>query len=196
MDSLNDIKKMWLTANTDTLPKADEVIKTIKKYRLKHAIKNCILVMVTLILIATMCWVLVDYKSNLLVTRIGEAFLFIAMFILFGSTTSSLKRIAMHRNFSNGEFIRFLKQEQLRQIAFQKRTQVIGFAFASVGLVLYLFEAVYKNTIQIIVVYGLTLIWIVVCWTVVRPRAIKRKTKKLAETIENLERLSAQLSNN
>jgi hypothetical protein len=196
MDSLNDIKEMWLTANTDTLPKAGEIIKIIKKYRLKHAVKNGILVLVTAILVATMCWVLIDYKSNLPVTRIGEAFLFIAMFILFGSATSSLKRIATRKNFSNEEFIRFLKQEQLRQIAFQKRTQVIGFAFASAGLVLYLFEAVYKNTIQMIVVYGLTLIWIFICWTIVRPRAIKRKTKKLAETIENLERLSAQLSNN
>jgi hypothetical protein len=196
MDSLNDIQKIWLTTNMATLPKADEIIKTIKKYRLKHAVKNGVLIALSMLLIAAMCWVLFDYKSNLLVTRIGEACLFIAMFILFGIGTNSLKRIAAQKNRSNAEFISFLKQEQLRQIAFQKRTQVIGFAFASVGLLLYLFEAVYKDTLQMLVVYGLALIWIFVCWFIIRPRSIKRKTEKLARTIENLERLSIQLSNN
>ena len=194
MDNFNDIKKIWLTANVSALPKPDEVVKTIKRYRFKHSIKNAALILFTLIMVAVMCRVLFAYRSHLFVTRIGEAFFFIAMFILLGTNAKSLSRISTQKNFSNGEFISFLKQEQLRQISFQKRTQVIGFAFASTGLLLYIFEGVYQNTVMMIVAYLLTGIWIAVCWFIIRPLAIKRKTKKLTGTIEKLERLSTQLS--
>ena len=195
MDNFNDIKKIWLTANVSALPKPGEVVKTIKRYRVKHGIRNGALILFTLIMVAVMCWVLFAYRSNLLVTRIGEAFFFIAMFILLGTNVKSLSRISTQKNFSNGEFISFLKQEQVRQISFQKRTQVIGFALASTGLLLYIFEMVYQHTVMMIVTYLLTGIWIAVCWFVIRPLSIKRKTKKLTGTIEKLERLSTQLSN-
>ena len=196
MDNFNDIKKIWLTANVSVLPKADEVVKTIKRYRFKHGIINGALILFTMIMVAVMCWVLFAYKSHLLVTRIGEVFFFIAMFILLGTHVKSLRRISTQENYSNDEFINFLKQEQVRQISFQKRTQVIGFAFASIGLILYIFEMVYHHTVVLIVAYLLTGIWIAVSWLIIRPLSIKRKTKKLTETIEKLERLSTQLSNN
>ena len=195
MDNFNDIKKIWLTANVSALPKPGEVVKTIKRYRVKHIIKNGALILFTLIMVAVICWVLFAYKSNLFVTKIGEAFFFIALFILLGTNVKSLSRISTQKNFSNGEFISFLKQEQVRQISFQKRTQVIGFALASTGLLLYIFEMVYQHTVMMIVTYLLTGIWIAVCWFVIRPLSIKRKTKKLTGTIEKLERLSTQLSN-
>jgi len=196
MDNLNDLKEIWLTADPNDLPAADKIVKTIRSYRLKHAIKKAALIFLTLLLVATMCWVLFAYKSNLLVTRIGEACMFIAMFILLSANANSLRRISNLKDCSNDEFVNFLKREKIKHTFFQKRTQLVGFAFASVGLLLYLFEGVYTTPIQMIMAYLLASLWIFICWFVIRPRSIKRKNRELTETIQNLERLSAQLSNN
>jgi hypothetical protein len=100
----------------------------------------------------------------------------------------------MARSNSNSEFIQFLKREQLRQINFYKRTQVAGFILASAGLLLYIFEAVYRNTTWMILAYMLAAAWIGLCWFVVRPFAMKRKMKSLQDTISRLESLSNQIT--
>ncbi|HEV7621985.1 MAG TPA: hypothetical protein VGO09_09635 [Flavisolibacter sp.] len=196
MDNLNDIKNTWLRADVNTLPKAEAVVKAIKNYRLMIVVKNSTLIVLTLVMLGTMCWVLFAYKSGLVTTRIGEACFFMAIFILLVTNTNSIRRIQSRKNYSNEAFLIFLKQEQLRQINFQKRTQVIGFALGSIGLVLYIFELVYKSTIFMAVGYSLLLLWLLVCWFILRPKAIKRKNDKFMETIRTLERLSNQLSNN
>lgn len=195
MDDLNDIKKIWLSADVNTLPSSNEVIRTIKRYRLLQSAKNAALIFVTLILMALMVWVVFVYKSSMLVTRIGEACFFIAMLIIIGINAGALRRVSAQKNCNNEEFITFLKQEQDRQMQLFKRTQVIGFVIAGIGLLLYCFEFSYKTHDWLIAYLPVT-IWLLVCWFIIRPISIKRKTGKLKATIEKLERLSHQLLNN
>jgi hypothetical protein len=195
MDNLNDIQKIWLSANVKNLPTANEVLKTIKRYRLKQALKNISLLVVTLALVAIMVWVVFVYRSDMLTTRIGEACFFIAMFIIISINVTSLLRVSGQKNYSNDEFISFLKQEQIRLIRFTKRTQIIGFLIASAGLLLYLFEFSYTQNAWLLT-YLPASIWILFCWFILRPIALKKKTKKLNSTIQKLEKLSGQLLNN
>ena len=195
MDNFNEIKKIWLSANATALPKAANILQTIKKYRLKQILKTGGLVVLTLFLILTMCWVLFAYHSQLISTRIGEACIFFAMFILLSVNVRSLKRVSKSKTFSNSEFLTFLKQEQLRLIRYQKKTQVIGFLLASVGLLFYLYEGVHTRFSVMIISYVGLIIWCCICWFIIHPKAMERKTKKLNETIVKLEQFLEQLQN-
>ena len=196
MDDLNDIKQIWLTSNVNALPKAEEIVKIIRRHRLKLIAKNVALILFVILMVAVMCWVLFTYSPKLFVTRIGEACFFVALFILLGAGATSLIRATTFKNYTNEAYINFLKKEQQRQFSFQKTTQVIGFAFASIGLLLYLFELIYGNIMVLVIAYLLAIIWIAASWFIVRPISIRRKAKKLNETISKLERISAQLLNN
>jgi drug/metabolite transporter (DMT)-like permease len=177
MDRLDDIKKVWLTTTVSNLPESSDLIKTFKKFRLKLLIKNVGLILLILFLIGVMISVMFNYKSNQLSTRIGEICMILAALILLGSGTASYRRISGWRNCSNEQYIKLLKIEQLKLVSFQKSKQVIGFVIMM--LCTYLFLA----------------IWLAVCWFIIGPYSLKRKTLKLSETINKLEKLSAQLMN-
>ena len=195
MDNFTDIKDIWLSANINALPGAGEMIKTIKRYRLKSIIKNISMVLLLLFMLAAMVWVVFVYKSHMITTRLGEACFFIAIFILLAIKADSLKRISAQKDYSNNSFIDFLKQEQQHQVNFFKRTQLIGFSFSAVGLLLYIFEEVHTDVIRMITGYSLLAIFFLAGWFIVRPIAIRKKTKKLNAMIEKLEGFSKQLSN-
>ena len=195
MNNLDELKQIWLTTGLEKLPKSGEIVNAIKRHHRKEALKKVALILFTLLLVAIMCWVVFDYKSRFLATRIGEACMFIAMFILLGANANSLLKMSVRVNYSNEDHINFLKQKQLKQYKRMKKTQLIGFLFASVGLLLYLFEGLYKHTTLLVTGYILVVAWIVSSWFILRPLVLKRKTRKLNETVSKLERLSAQLEN-
>jgi hypothetical protein len=193
MDNLNDIKNIWMTANVDGLPNAEEIIRTIKRYRLKHVVKNAIFILFILLLAAAMMWVVFMYKSRMWTTRIGEACFFIAMFMLLATKAGSLKRITVPQTNSNNNFIDFLKQEQQHQFHFFKRTQIVGFVFSAAGLILYIFESVHNDATTMTVAYSLLAIFLSAGWLILRPIAMRKKTARLNEMIEKLQELSTQL---
>jgi hypothetical protein len=194
MEHFEEIKQIWLSTPS-TLPGAGEIVRWIKRHRLKETLKIAGLILFTLLLIALMCWVLYDYKSKLLVTRIAEACFFIALFIILVAKTTSLIRILNWKNYSNQAYLIFLKQEQTRRAAFQKTTKIIGFSIASLGLLLYIFEMLHTNFTRMVIGYLISILWIAGSWFIVRPIAIKRSNKSLTDTIKKLEILSEQLSN-
>jgi hypothetical protein len=195
MDNLNDIQKIWFTANVNGLPESGEVIKTIKNYHTRQFMKTLFLILMSLVLGSTMVYVVFFYQSTLLTTRIGEACILIAIFILLVTNIILLKKIPGRKDFSNNEFVNYLKHEQQRQIQFHKKTQAIGFALSSAGLLLYFFEMVYRQWVLMIIAYLLLILFILICWFIIRPASLRKKTKKLQGTIEKLEIISNQFSN-
>jgi hypothetical protein len=195
MDSMNDIKQIWLSTDTTKLPKADELLRTVRRYRLIFILKSIAFGLLILILTATMVHVLINYKSQLPSTRVGEGLMITALLILWSVSFKSLRRIPVRGNYTNKQFIEYLKKEQQIHAGFQKRTQGIGFIIASSGLLFYLYEGIYLFAGQLIIGYSLALLWILGCWIILRPRMIKRMNKRLSDTIGKLEKLSSQLSN-
>lgn len=192
MDNLNDLKKLWLTANTDSLPDSKEMVNTIKKYRNKKIINKAALITAAALLAGFMVLVAFMYHSTMLTTRIGEAFFIISCIILIVTNTNSLKRMYRLKNCTNKEFVQHLEQATQNRIFYYKKTQVAGLLFNSAGLLLYMYELVYGNLILCVVAYTVMIIYLLIIWLVVRPRVYKRQSKKFIEKIQRMKLLSNQ----
>jgi hypothetical protein len=193
MDNLNDIKTIWRSANVDGLPTSQEMKGVVRKYRRQKLAKKAGTIMVTLFLLALMIGVVLFYPSVLLTTRIGEGCMLIAIVILVVNNTRSLARVYRLRNLSNKAFLEYLDLAQRGHIRFYKRTQVVGLGLISIGLLLYLFELVYKSLVAFLVAYGLTAVYLLVMWFVVRPRFFQRKKRKFDTLREKAEKIAGQL---
>jgi len=193
MDNLNDLKALWLTAKTDDLPSSNEMLRIVKKFRNQRLRKKVMIICIALALAAIMIVAVFIYKSTMLSTRLGEACALIACIILAVTNIRSLRRFIYLKDCSNKEFIAFLEQTRLNQLYYHKKTQVAGMALSSVGLLLYLYELVYRDMVLFISIYAFAVIWILVLWLVIRPRAFKKQTVKLNETLKKLEKIADQI---
>jgi hypothetical protein len=194
MDNLNDLKAIWLTAKTDSLPDSHEMVHIIRKFRNKKLLKIAALVITAILLIAIMVWVVFVYNSTMLSTRFGEVFIIIAGIILVATNLNSLLRFYKLKECSNKEFLQFLEQTRLRQQFYYRRTQVVAMSFCATGLLAYLYEGVYKNAMLFIGAYTGTVLYLLVLWIVVRPRVFKKEEKKINAQIEKLESISKQIN--
>jgi len=193
MDNLNDLKALWLTAKTDSLPDSHQMVQLIKKFRNKKLLKIGALVLAAILLTATMIWVMFVYKSIMLTTRIGEVCMLIAGIILITTNLNSLLRFYKLKECSNKEFIQFLEQTRVRQQFYYQKTQVVAMIFCATGLLVYLYEGVYQNTLLCIIAYSATTIYLAIIWFVIRPRTFKKDGRKIAEQIAKLESIAKQI---
>jgi hypothetical protein len=193
MDNLNDLKTIWLTADTKSLPDAGEMVHIVKKYRNKKLIKFVAVIVAALLLTGLMMVIVFIYKSTMVTTRIGEGCIIFAGLILAATNTNSLNRFYKLNDLSNRDFIKFLEHTRVRQNFYYKKTQVICLILCSVGLLCYLYEPVHKQLPVAIAAYSITIIYLLVAWLYMRPRAFKKQELKMKETIKKLENISSQL---
>jgi uncharacterized membrane protein YqjE len=194
MDNLNDIRAIWLTAKTDSLPNSDEMLRIVKKFRNQRLRRKLAIIFTALSIMGLIVFTVFVYKSTMITTRLGEALTIMACVILVYTNTRSLKRFINLKDCSNKEFIEFLEQTRRNQVYYHKKTQVLGMALSSVGLVLYQYELVYKDMTMFIIIYSITVIWILILWLVLRPRNFRKQSLKLDETMRKLEVISKQLN--
>lgn len=192
MDNLNDLKAIWLTAKTDSLPDADEMAQLVKQYRNKILANKITLIATALALAAMMALVMWFYQPTMLTTYIGGLFTIIAACILVYTNTRSIRRFYDLQDCNNREFLMFLEKTRQNQAYYYKKTQVAGLAFCSAGLLLYLFEWVRQDMVVCVVAYVIAMAFLYVLWFVLRPRTFKKHTKKLTALIEKTTALSKQ----
>lgn len=193
MDNLDDLKKIWLRADTSALPNADQIVAIIKKYRNQKLLKKALLITTALLLTGVMVLIFFKYTPVMLSTRIGEACIIAAGAMLIYTNTRSLSRIYKLRNCTNREFIRHLEQAHANRLFYYQKTQVLGLALTSVGLLLYEFELVYQSLVICILVYLVMVIWLLIVWLVIRPKAFKKQQEKMKATFNKIEILTKQL---
>jgi hypothetical protein len=194
MDNLNDLKKIWLTTNTSSLPGPDEMVKFVKKYRNQKLVKKLALITVALLATATEIFFVFFYKSTMFTTRIGGGCIIAAGIILISTTINSFNRIYTLKDISNKDFIKFFEKTRQRQLFYHQKTQVVAFACCSAGLMLFLFEYVYRSTVLAVIAYAVLVAYLLVMWLIVRPRTFKKHSRKMEETMKKLEILSKQLN--
>ncbi|MGZ3872663.1 MAG: hypothetical protein ACXVJD_07080 [Mucilaginibacter sp.] len=193
MDNLNDLKALWMTARTDSLPDSTEMVRHIKKFRDQKITKKIRAIISAFGLIAIMVVTAFVYKQAMPVTHVGQALAIVAGIILAYTNIRSIRRFYELKDCSNKEFLEFLEQTRLNQLYYYKKTQVIGLLLCSASIFLMLYEFIYTNTLLLIAVYTVAVIYLSVIWLIVRPRTFKREAKKLKATMERLETLSKQL---
>ena len=194
MDNLNDLKKIWLTADTKGLPNSSEMVQKIKKYRNNTLLGKTIAVLAMLGL--TVFWVSMMFwlDSKMVTTRVGEVLMLISTLILLATNLNSWNRFYKFNDFDNVDFVKFLEKTKRRQLFYFKKTQVVSLALNAVGLSIYMIEAASKNFTIAISLLLVVLGYLVVVWLIIRPRAYSRQAQKMDETIMKYELLTKQFN--
>ena len=195
MDNLNDLKAIWLTAETNSLPDSAAMKQAVKSFRNKKLFKLILSVAFTIILIALMVWVIFVYRSKMITSRIGEIMIIIAGLILVVTNSNSINRFLKLQECSNKDYVKFLEHTRLRQRFYQKRTQVVAMLFCFTGMMFYLYEAVSDSTTLLVTAYAVTIVYFLVLWLVVRPVVIRKDARKLDEELKKIQNISNQLIN-
>jgi hypothetical protein len=193
MDNLDDLKSIWRTAKTDSLPAAAEMTNIIKRYRDRTLQRKVIVVLIAAVSVIIMIGLILIYKARMLTTRIGQYLIILAGCVLIFTNLRSMKRFYDFREFSNRDYIKFLEKSRQNQIYFYKKTQVAGLLFWSLGLLFYIFELVHQNLFISIMVYAITVIFLIILWVIVRRRVFNKRTKRWEAMTKKLESLSKQI---
>jgi hypothetical protein len=192
MDNLDDLKALWLSAKTDSLPQPEEMLRMVKKFRNQKLRRKIILIIVALACcIIMLIGIFVD-GATMPSTYIGDVLLMASCGILAVTNIRSVKRFYDLKDCSNSEFVQFIERTRQNQIYFYKKTQVVAMTISSVGLMLYWYELVHRNTMLTIIIYSATVVYLGVMWFVVRPRVFKKEARKLDAMLERLEKISKQ----
>jgi hypothetical protein len=194
MDNLDDLKAIWLTAKTDHLPTSEEVISMSDKFRHNTLIRKIVIIISACLVASLMLAVMIFYKSTMLSTWIGEGLIILSCILLAATNVRSIGRFYKFQACSNYEFLQFLEKTKQNQLRYYKKTQVIGQVLSSAGLLVYLYEFTCKNTIIMIVAYGVVLAYLSVMWFVIRPSSFKKNFDRLCAIQKRVEKLVAQLN--
>jgi hypothetical protein len=194
MDNLNDLKTIWRTAKTDSLPGADEMLRTVKKFRNQKLRNKWKVIIVSAGLIIFWIWFMWNFKPVMVSTWAGAALTVLSSVVLIWTNARSMKRFYALNDCSNREFLAFLEQTRRNQLYYHTKTQVLGMALSTLGLMLYLYEFLYRDEMTFIIGYSLALALVLFMWLYIRPRSFKKQTLKLNTTIEKLEKISDQIN--
>jgi hypothetical protein len=194
MDNLNELKSIWLSAKTDGLPGAEEMMRMVKGFRnqkLRSKWKVIGISMVSIIFWAGFTWY---FRPVMVSTWVGAGLTVLSSFVLIWTNVRSMKRFYALNDCSNKEFLAFLEQTRRNQLYYHTKTQVLGMALSTLGLVLYLYEFLYRDIRAFIIGYSVALGLMLFIWLYIRPKSFNRQTIKLNATIEKLEKIANQIS--
>jgi hypothetical protein len=195
MDNLNDLKAIWLSAKTDSLPASAEMLRMAKKFRDDKIRKKLIMIAVAILLAAIMVFGALYNNLHMMSSYVGEALLIITCMLLAFTNIRSIKRFIDFKDCTNKEFIGFMEQTKRNQLFYYQKTQVAGMAISSTGLLLYFYELVYRDTLLFIITYSTAVIYLAVMWFVARPRNFKKQYKKMDEQMRKLHEIANQIDN-
>ena len=192
MDNFNELKATWKKANTKSLPDVKTMMHIVKSFRDEKLMKK--LWIIGFSLTASVFFAIKMYidRFHMASTLIGEGFFVLSLLMLAISNIRSSKRFYNLNDCSNKEFINFLEQTRKNQHYFYTRTQAVCIAFYSIGILLYLFELVYKDMTTMLISYAATIALLTLYWAVVRPRAYHKEAAKLENRIQQTEALTQQ----
>jgi TRAP-type uncharacterized transport system fused permease subunit len=193
MNNLDDLRAIWHTAKTDSLPTSKEMLKLVKKFRSQKLRNKWLVIIVSVLIAGLVLFVLCTTHFKLLSTYIGGGLAIASVLLLAATNIRSLKRFYELDNCSNLEFLAFIEQTRQNQIYYYKRTMVIIMVLYSAGWMLYMYEPVYKHPTWLFGVYFAMLIYLALMWFIVRPRFFKKNAAKLNEMRQRLESISQQL---
>lgn len=193
MDNLDDLKAIWHSAKTDSLPTSKEMLQLIKKFRSQKLRNKWIIIVVSCLLSLLMIVILVTVPFKLFITYLGGGLIAASSVLLAATNIKSLKRFYQLDNCSNQEFLAFIEQTRQNQIYYYKKTQAVIMLLSAIGLLLYLFELATRHPKWFVGIYLLSIIYLLIMWFIVRPRRFKKEAEKLNATRQRLEKISNQL---
>lgn len=194
MDNLDDLRAIWHTAKSDSLPRSGEMLQLIKTFRNQKIRNKWAVIIVSSLISILIIAVLVFVNFRLMTTYVGGVLMVISGFLIAATNFRSLKRFNQLDDCSNREFIDFIEQTRQNQIYYYKKTMVGVVLLNTIGWLLYLYEVVHQQTLWIVgAFYIVALVYLAVLWFVIRPRTFRKDSEKLDATRQRLENISNQL---
>jgi len=193
MDNLDDLKVIWHTAKTDSLPSSNEMLLLIRKFRNQKLRSKWLSIITSLMISMLITTVLFFVHFKLVSTYIGGVMMVVSGLLLAATNIRSLKRFYKLEDCSNLEFLGFIEQTRKNQILYYNKTMIWIVIICSIGWVLYLYEITYQNPMVCFAVYSVIFIYLAVMWFIVRPRSFKRDAEKLNSMQQRLEKILKQL---
>jgi len=132
---------------------------------------------------------------TMLSTQIGGACLIFTCMLLAFTNIRSIRRFIDFKDCTNKQFIEFMEQTRRNQLYYYQKTQVAGMAISSIGLLLYFYELVYRDTVWFIVTYTIALLYLAFMWFVMRPRNFRKQNLKMDEQMQKIHSISNQIEN-
>lgn len=193
MDKFDELKTVWHSAKTDSLPTSHALLQEIKKFRNQRLQKKWLVIACSCFLAGLMMGVLVIIDFKLPSTYIGGSLIALSSLLLAYTNIRSLKRFMALQDGSNLEFVSFIEQTRQNQIYYYKKTQARVMVLCLVGLLFYLYEPFLQYPGFAILLYSLSCICLLVLWFWLRPRYFKKDSEKLDAILRVLENISKQL---
>lgn len=193
MDNLADLKAIWHTAKTESLPSADEMLVLIKKFRHQKLRSKWLVIVSSCLLSCLIMAVLVIVPFKLWTTYLGGTLMAASGILMAATNIRSLKRFYQLNACTNLEFLAFIEQTRQNQISYYKKMQVLIMSLTSIGLLFYLYEPSVEHPIWFFAIYTLSITYLLIMWFWVRPRYFKKHSAKLNATLQRLENLTQQL---
>jgi cell division protein FtsW (lipid II flippase) len=193
MNSLDDLKSLWHTAKTESLPTSKEMVQMVKKFRNEKLRKKWLVIVCSLLIACLILAVMVVTDFKLITTYIGGSLMAISMLLLAFTNIRSLKRFYNLEDCSNVEFLDFIERTRQNQVYYYKKTMVAIVLVCVVGWLLYLYEPLQQYPDWRVIVYALVITYLLIMWFFVRPRSFKKNAEKLEATRQRLIKISNQL---
>ena len=193
MDNLIDLKAIWHTGKTDTLPTAHEMLQSIRRFRGQKLKSKWLVIVSSCLLFCLIMGVLLVIQFELFTTYLGGCLMAVSCIILAATNLRSLKRFNKLEDCSNLEFLAFIEQTRQNQIYYYKKTQVLIMLLTSVGLLFYMYELTVERPPWFISIYIICVVYLLIIWFWVRPRYFRKNAEKLNATRQRLESISQQL---
>jgi len=129
MDNLNDLKAIWLTANTDSLPASGEMLRMAKKFRNGKIRHKLIMIFIAVLLAAVMIFGAINNGLTMVSSWIGEACLIVTCMLLAFTNIRSIRRFIDFKDSTNKEFIEFMEQTRRNQLYYYQKHRLPGWAY-------------------------------------------------------------------
>ena len=195
MSDFNFIQDIWQNAATPAPEDISVIIADIKRKR-RQMLRKLLFGIISLTgALAMIVWVLFGYDAKIITTRIGTIMVIIATIggIVINSQLLIYLRKPLDTDIDSKAYLAKMKAYQKKQQFMHTSGSLIYFIMLTTGMILYMFEFTHGKLYYFVLDYGLTLSWIAFAWFYLRPRSIRKESKKLNTIIKHLERIAKQV---
>ncbi|MEN2490064.1 hypothetical protein AAYQ05_19835 [Flavobacterium sp. B11] len=196
MDNDNniDFKDLWKKQSVSQ-PDMTDLLARINKF--KKTSLRC-LWLTNILLLATsafIAFIWFYYQPQFISTKIGIVLTILAMLIyllVYNKLLGDYKNI--EANQTNQEYLQNLILIKKKQNFMQTKLMTLYFVLLTVGICLYMYEYASKMTPSMaILIYGITLFWMLFNWFYIHPKQTKKQQEKINSLIEKFEEVNHQL---
>lgn len=193
MENNINLKELW---NNQSVPEANssDLLKRVDKHKAAGLKKIFLLNGLLLATIAFVMLIWINFKPQLLTTKIGIILCILPMVIAFVFQNRILPLYKKSdEGQSNAEYLENLLKIKMEEGRIQTTIMTLYFILLSAGIALYMYE--YTSYMPLgwrIFSYSIVVLWIGFNWFVLRPKVIKKNQEKTDELIRQLEKIRSE----